>query len=337
MRQRTLSLAFILIFALASCGSRGYTIEGDIIDLDEGDISLLDAYGHTIAVATVEDGKFTFEGKVETPCLAYINNARGVRYPIDIPVLLENTTISVTGDARISHVDIKGTKANEDMVEFKIRKDALSPNDNEGYLQLVKEMFERDSDNVLGAMLISNLYSLVSDRELIEYCDRLAPEFRDDAVVSHYRTVSQARIDTAPGMPFKDLAMTGRDSVEVKLSDVVGKGKATVLVFWASWARDAATIIPSLTEFCRGYQDKGLNMFSVSLDGDMAKWTEAESRFGIFGDSFCNGPEVGDKATGLYGFEGLPRLVLIDSQGNIVARGKTLEDISGDISRIFEK
>lgn len=336
MRRGTLLFAIVLMFTLGSCGGRGYTIEGDIIDLDEGDISLLDAFGHTLSMATVEDGKFTFKGKVETPCLAYINNARGVRYPIDIPVLLENTKISVTGDARISHVDIKGTKANEDMVEFKLRKDALSPNDNEGYLQLVKEMFERDSDNVLGAMLISNLYNLVSDRELLDYCDRLAPEFQDEAVVTHYRTVCQARVDTEPGMQFKDFAMTGRDSVEVRLSDVVSKGKATVLLFWASWAREAATIIPSLTEFCRGYQDKGLNMFSVSLDGDMAKWAEAESRFGIFGDSFCNGPEVGDKATGLYGFEGLPRLVLIASDGKIVARGKTLEDISGEISRIFE-
>lgn len=336
MRQLTIVSAIFLLFALASCGGRGYTIEGNIIDLDEGDLSLLDAYGHTISVATVQDGRFTFKGKVDTPCLVYINNARGVRYPIDIPVLLENTKISVTGDARISYVDVKGTKANEDMVEFKIRKDALAPNDSEGYLNLVKEMFERNSDNVLGAMLISNFYSIVSDRELLEYCDRLAPEFQTDAVVSHYRTVSQARVDTEPGKRFKDFTMTGRDSVEVKLSDVVPEGKATLLLFWASWAREASLIIPELTDRCRGLEAKGLNMFSVSLDGDMNKWQERESDFGLFGYSFCNGPEEGDKAAGLYGFEGLPRLVLIASGGEILARGKTWDDISAEISKLFE-
>lgn len=336
MHLKTLLITALVCLLQVACGRAGYTIEGNIIDLDEGEINLLDAYGHTMATTTVEEGRFTFEGKVEKPCLAYINNARGVNYPIDIPILLENTKIIVTGDARISHVDVKGTKANEDMVEFKIRKDALGPDDTEGYLSLVKEMFERDSDNLLGAMLISNLYNYVSDKELIDYCNRLSPEFHDDPVVSHYWKVSQARIDTEPGNMFRDFSMTGRDSLEVKLSDVVSTNKATLLLFWASWSRDASSIIPELTAFCRPFEAEGLTLFSVSLDSSMDKWTEAESKFGLFGKSFCNGPDAGDKAAGLYGFEGLPRMVLIDSQGKIVARGRTVEDFSDALKLLFE-
>ena len=336
MHLRTLFITAILCLLQVACGRAGYTIEGNIIDLDEGDINLLDAYGHTLSSTMVEEGRFTFKGSVDKPCLAYINNARGVKYPIDIPVLLENTKIKVTGDARISHVDITGTQANEDMVEFKIRKDALPPDDTEGYLSLVKEMFERDSDNVLGAMLISNLYNYVSDRELIEYCNRLSPEFHDNPVVSHYWKVSQARIDTEPGNTFKDFSMTGRDSLEIKLSDVVASNRATVLLFWASWSREASSIIPELTAFCRPYESRGLTMFSVSLDSSMEQWTKSESDFGLFGNSFCNGPDIGDKAAGLYGFEGMPRMVLIDSQGKIVARGRTLGDISDGLVRLFE-
>ena len=336
MRLKTLFFTAALCLLLVACGKAGYIVEGNIIDLDEGEISLLDAYGHTLSMTTVEDGRFTFKGVVETPCLAYINNARGVKYPIDIPILLENAKIKVTGDARISHVDITGTKANEDMVEFKLRKDALAPDDTEGYLSLVKEMFERDGGNVLGAMLISNLYNYVSDRELLDYCNRLSPEFHDDPVVSHYWKVSQARIDTEPGNMFKDFAMTGQDSIEVRLSEVVSSSKATVLLFWASWSREASSIIPELTALCRPYEGKGLSLFSVSLDSSMDKWTEAEREFGLFGKSFCNGPEAGDKAAGLYGFEGLPRMVLIDSQGKIVARGRTVEDISDGLIKLFE-
>ena len=336
MRFKTLSFLLAISLILVACGGGGYTIEGNIIDLDEGEISLLDTFGHTISSAVVEGGKFVFKGKVDVPCLAYINNARGVNYPIDIPVLLENEEITVTGDARTSHIEIKGTQANEDMVEFKVRKDALAPDDKEGYLALVKEMFERDHDNVLGAMLISNLYGLVSDRELLEYCNRLAPEFLDEPVVSHYRKVSQARIDTEPGQPFKDFEMTDRDSEKVRLSDIVSSSKATVLLFWASWAREAASIVPEVSGLCRHYEGRGLTMFSVSLDSDMNKWSTAEAAFGLFGGSFCNGPEVGDKATGLYGFEGLPRVVLIGPDGEIVARGKTADDISDGLERIFE-
>ena len=336
MRFRSLLFAGLITLLSVSCGRGGYTIEGNIIDLDEGDISLLDAFGHTIGTATVEDGKFTFKGKVETPCLAYINNARGVDYPIDIPVLLENKKISVTGDARISHIEIKGTKANEDMVEFKIRKDALAHDDTEGYLNLVKEMFERNSDNVLGSLLISNFYSYVSDRELLAYCDRLAPEFQDDPVVTHYRTLSQSRIDTEPGKPFKDFVMKDRDSAEVKLSDVVAANKATLLMFWASWAREASSIVPVITALCRNYEKQGLTMFNVSLDSDMSRMEKCEKEFGLFGNCFSDGPDAGDKAAGLYGFEGLPRLVLIDSEGKIVARGKTADDIAEGLKGLFE-
>ena len=336
MHLRTLFTSAVLTLVLVACGHGGYTIEGNIIDLDEGDISLLDAFGHTISSAVVEDGKFTFRGKVDTPCLAYINNARGVSYPIDIPVLVENAKISVTGDARISHVDIKGTKANEDMVEFKLRKDALSPDDTEGYLHLVKEMFERNSDNVLGSLLISNLYSYVSDRELLDYCKRLPPEFQDDPVVTHYRTLSQSRIDTEPGKLFKDLVMTGTDSVLVSLSEVVRANKATVLLFWASWARDASTIIPAITALCRKYEKQGLTMYNVSLDSDMSRREACEKEFGLFGHCFSNGPEAGDQAAGIYGFEGLPRFVLIDREGKIVAKGKTADDIDEGLKGIFE-
>ena len=336
MRFKSLLFTGLISLLSVACGRGGYTIEGNIIDLDEGDISLLDAFGHTIGSAVVDDGKFTFKGKVETPCLAYINNARGVTYPIDIPVLLENKKISVTGDARISHIDIKGTKANEDMVEFKIRKDALAPDDTDGYLSLVKEMFERNSNNVLGSLLISNLYSYVSDKELIDYCERLSPEFMDDPVVTHYRTLSQSRIDTAPGMPFKDFVMKDRDSAEVKLSDVVAANKATLLMFWASWAREASSVIPKVTALCRNYEKQGLTMFNVSLDSDMSGMEKCEKEFGLFGRCFSNGPDAGDKAASLYGFEGLPRLVLIDSEGKIAARGRTADDIAEGLKGLFE-
>ena len=327
--------ALLLAVALCSCGQKGYTIKGNIIDLDEGDINLLDISGHIISTTEVVDGKFTFKGKVDAPCLAYINNVLGVRYPIDIPILLENATIHVKGDARISHIDITGTKANENMVQFKIRKDQLPAGNNDAYLSLVKETFEENSDNLLGAMLISNFYGLVSDKELLDYCDRLPLELRGNLYVTHYRDVAQRRVDTQPGTKFKDFEMLDSDSLKVSLGDVVKSHEATVVLFWASWARDASTVIPEITEGCRPYRKLGLEMFNVSLDSDMSKFAACEKDFGLFGLSFSNGPEVGDKASSLYGFEGLPRVLLIDKEGTIVARGRSFEDLALPLKTIF--
>lgn len=329
--------AVALSAIICSCGNKGYVISGNIIDLDEGNINLLDIYGHVVSSDEVRDGKFEFRGKVDVPCLVYINNALGVTYPIDIPVLLENTRIKVTGDARISHIDITGTKANENMVKFKVSKDKLAPSDTEGMLRLVKETFEENSDNVLGAMLISNLYNLVSDRELIGYCDRLPEEFRSEHVVAHYRDVCQARVDTEPGRPFVDFMMEDPDGKEVRLSDVVPGNEATVLLFWASWGREVSEIIPALTSACRKYQSHGLDMFNVSLDSNMEKMAACVKEFGLFGRLFSNGPDKGDEAASLYGIEGLPRVVLIRRDGTIAARGRSYDDISEALRSIFEQ
>ena len=336
MRIRKIISALVLAASLCSCGQNGYTIKGDIIDLDEGDINLLDITGKVLSSTDVVDGKFTFKGKVDAPCLVYINNVLGVKYPIDIPILLEKTTIYVKGDARINHIDITGTKANENMVQFKIRKDQLSTGSNDDYLRLVRETFEENKDNLLGAMLISNFYGLVSDKELLGYCDMLPSELRDNIYVEHYRKVSQARVDTEVGTKFRDFEMIGADSVKISLSDVVQAHKATVVLFWSSWARDASTVIPEITEGCRPYRKLGLEMFNVSLDSDMAKLAACEKDFGIFGLSFSNGPEAGDKASSLYGFEGLPRVVLIDKEGTIVARGRSFESLAPSLKTLFD-
>ncbi|MBR5660317.1 MAG: DUF4369 domain-containing protein [Bacteroidales bacterium] len=335
MRIRIIVSVLVLAVSLCSCGQKGYTIKGDIIDLDEGNINLLDITGHVISSTDVADGKFTFKGKVDTPCLVYINNVLGVKYPIDIPVLLENTTIHVTGDARINHIDITGTKANENMVRFKIRKDKLPAGDNDAYLRLVKETFEENKDNLLGAMLISNFYGLVSDRELLEYCDMLPEEFHDNIYVEHYRKVAQARVDTEPGNKFKDFEMLDSDSLKVGLGDVVRAHEATVVLFWASWARDASAVIPDITAGCLPYRKLGLEMYNVSLDSDMTRFKNCEKEYGIFGLSFANGPEVGDKASSLYGFEGLPRVLLIDKEGTIVARGRSFDELALPLKTLF--
>ena len=376
-RTEKILLLAALSLVLCSCLQKGYTIKGNIIDLDEGNINLLDISGHVISSTDVVGGKFTFKGKVDAPCLVYINNVLGVKYPIDIPVLLENATIYVKGDARISHIDITGTKANENMVRFKMRKDQLPAGNTDAYLGLVKETFEENSDNLLGAMLISNLYGLVSDKELLDYCGRLPSEFHDNLYVEHYRKVAQARVDSEVGtmfkafpnfahwpnrisvlrgrMPvtrrlpyqwydtpnirvgtFKDFEMLDSDSLKVSLGDVVRAHEATVVLFWASWARDASIVIPEITEGCLPYRDLGLEMFNVSLDSDMTKFTECEKDFGLFGLSFNNGPEVGDKASSLYGFEGLPRVVLIDRGGTIVARGRSFADLAPSLKSLFD-
>ena len=325
--MRKLPIFYLILFIAASCTGGGYVIKGDIRDLDEGDINLLDAYGHTLATTQVKDGKFTFTGTTEVPQLVYINNSLGVRYPLDLPILLENKRIKVNGDAVQGLIEITGTAANENMLIYKEKRDALSPNDREGFTALVRETFEANSDNLLGAMMVTDMYTYVSDRELVECYRRLPEELAGNELISHYYDISLARLETAPGKKFKDICMEDKQGVPRKLSEQVSANKATLLLFWASWTYGSKGTLPDFGDLCRHYSGKGLRLYSISLDSNEDKWREALGKYGLEGTNLQGDYNQAKACADIYGIDGMPCVLLIGQDGVIQARGSSASDI----------
>ncbi len=324
--MKQVAIIFSALLLAISCNNGGYIIKGDIRGLDEGDLNLLDAYGHTLVTTQVKDGKFTFKGTTEVPKLVYINNTIGSRYPIDLPIMLENARIRVKGDAAAQLIEIKGTKANENMVLYKARRDALAPENREGYTALVRETFRANSDNVLGAMMITNMYSLVSDEELLECCDRLPEELTRDRQISHLRDISLARVETAPGKKFKDLCMEDKQGVPRKLSDAVAANKSTLLLFWASWTYGNKSVLPEFATLCRRYSDRRLRLYSISLDSNEDKWRDALGKYGLEGTNLQGDYNQAKACADIYGIDGMPRALLIGQDGTIIARSGRASD-----------
>ena len=75
--MKKLIFACLLCMLVCSCNSRQYKVEGNVSGLDDGTIVQLVPMSHDnetpIAEATVNDGKFTFEGQV-FPQLKHIEN-----------------------------------------------------------------------------------------------------------------------------------------------------------------------------------------------------------------------------------------------------------------------
>lgn len=333
--MRKLSILLLILSIAVSCTGEGYVIKGDIRDLDEGTINLLDASGHTLATTQVKDGKFTFKGKTEIPQLTYINNALGVRYPLDLPILLENKRIKVNGDAARGLIEITGTAANENMVIYKQKRDALSPNDREGFTALVRETFEANSDNLLGAMMVTDMYTYVSDGELVECYKRLPEELAGNKLISHYYDISTARLETAPGKKFKELSMEDRQGVTRKLSEQVAANKVTLLLFWASWTYGNKSIMPDFGALCKRYSDKGLKLFSISLDSNADKWREAIGKYGLEGTNLQGDYNQAKACADIYGVDGMPRALLIGQDGTIIARGDKASDFEPFLEKLL--
>ncbi len=113
------------------------------------------------------------------------------------------------------------------------------------------------------------------------------------------------------------------------------KGKYVLLDFWASWCRPCRVENPHLVKVYHKYQDKGFEIFQVSLDKKQESWVEAIEK-----DSL-NWPQVSDlkywnsEAAKLYKVQSIPANFLIDRTGRIVAKNLRGDALEAKLSEIF--
>lgn len=119
---------------------------------------------------------------------------------------------------------------------------------------------------------------------------------------------------------YREIVLASPVGKEIKLSEVVGDNKYTLLDFWASWCPPCMREIPYLTKAYADYKDKGFEIYGVSYDKDAMAWTGAikRNKMDWVHVSALSGWDCPTKE--LYGVQSIPHNLLIDSKGNIVAR-----------------
>lgn len=133
----------------------------------------------------------------------------------------------------------------------------------------------------------------------------------------------------APEFSYNELGT----SKKVGLADF--KGKYVLIDFWASWCPPCHAAVPFLKEAYSKYKSKGFEILGVSLDKNQAAWEKAVK------SKELNWPQVrtndeGASVTKLYSFNSIPFFVLVDPEGNIVAKGfqaKELDKILAETIR----
>lgn len=126
-----------------------------------------------------------------------------------------------------------------------------------------------------------------------------------------------------------DIIMNNPDGKELKLSDL--RGQVVLIDFWASWCgpcrRENPNIVSAYEKYSKAKfkEGKGFNIFSVSLDSNVASWKGAISQDKLTWDHHVSDLQKWNNAAArAYGVSSIPSSYLIDANGIIVAKGPEL-------------
>lgn len=123
----------------------------------------------------------------------------------------------------------------------------------------------------------------------------------------------------APGFILKD--MSGN---QVKLADLIGS-KPLVLDFWATWCGACMAELPNVIELNNKYQDK-ITVVGINLDRSYASAQKYVQEHMI---AYPNLFDEDGKVAKAYGVVGIPTMIIINSQGQIIKRNASHEDVKG--------
>ncbi len=365
--MKKLILAFMALMSLLQMQAQtGYTISGETEGVVDGDsVFLCEMQGYfsmiPLDTTVTKGGKFSFTGSYDGATIRFVmpmHNGTPVNMAM---ILLENAPISVKIFADPEQQAVVKGGANSNLYEayqkqdpFQNELDDLWPAANDS---TASEASRREAQQKMDALqkqqsqwqydfVMRNIPSGFSDMMLVynqwtdEQMESLLKAMAEQPVqYGYYKAIMAERAATAAtaiGQKYTDLEMADPTGKTIKVSEYVGKNKYTLIDFWAAWCGPCRAEMPNVVKAYDLYHSKGFEVIGVSFDNNKESWLKAVETLKMPWPQMSDLKGWESAGAKAYNIKGIPANVLIDQQGNIIAKDLREQDLQDKLAELFK-
>lgn len=213
--------------------------------------------------------------------------------------------------------------------DFEKNRDSITAANNDTLRILYKTGALKYAGKPIGDYCSSEWLSYtVGTDEFDEALSHVSSRIKESAPVQKSITVNKGMKANQPGSRFIDFTIENGniDGTPVSLSDYVGNGKYVLVDFWASWCAPCRGGIPGIKELYKKYAGENFEVVSVAV------WDERAATLKAIEEEQMPWPQIIDAQdipSNIYGFTGIPQVILFSPEGTIIARdlhGKAIDE-----------
>ena len=327
--MKKLIISSLMILTFLACNRNTFKVDVEMTNANGKVVYLqkiIDNEFVNIDSVLIKDNKAHFDVKKDAGNDALHIFIKGWRRAL--PFFTDNEDVTIVGDFNnYNKINVTASETQKLLDDFNAD---FAKGDDDARKTLILETIENHPENALSPYVVYRYKWLFNLDELREIVNKFSQEIQYGYLdkVKEYVTLLER---TEVGQPYIDFTMNNIDGQAVALSELVGKQELLMIDFWAAWCPDCRVENPNVVAVYNDFKDKGFDVISVSLDTDKNAWTKAIADDNLSWENHVSELKGWDcSAATEYGVAWIPQNVLIDINGNIVAK-----NLSGNDLRIF--
>ncbi len=310
-----------------------FKISGKIRSVRPVELTMSDLKGNVVYSCEIESDK-----KIKSKKLDIVADLYKLKIgDIELLLPLENNEMELVGFLNDMKPDqgnltLKGQKSASEYFELNGKfLSAIKGKTINEYIEENKAL----SPLALSAILFERADWFINEVDVYEYILKELSPYSNSIIFEFTNKLVKRRQGYKIGNKFPEWQFEDENGKAVKLSDF--KGKIVLMDFWASWCAPCRAEMRHLRKIYDEIKGDDLVIISIAMDEpkDKAKWLKAAGEENIPWVSlwdpagFYNNPR---KET--FGFMQIPYLVLLDKDGNTVARKIRGEEVRTQIQSL---